>query len=371
VRVAPVVIAALLWSAACREVQPPPVTPVDEAAASAFGADLQAALAPCEAARVDALFDYETMAQLALAGLRLAPAHVETFQRKIGASGLGSRLCGTKQRPVKYRYLGARPRDGERWPLFRLDVDGAFNYVAFRPTRSRDGRVLAADTYMFRHGERGSETMRELLETFGVRPGSELKAAAASMRRFREALAKGDYDEARRVYAEMPPRVRQTKYLMGHAVAMAVSADERQRAMDAFAARFPGDPSLDLILLDGHTLNKDYDAVLATVDRIDRAVGGDPYLEMQRSAAYVNIGDLDRALQAAKSGVERVPADVHMWSMLMTVQLDRKDIAAALTTIQHLETHFDRDLSDEFLAEDPAWTALIASPEWKKQRAAQ
>jgi hypothetical protein len=368
-----VVVVAVLWPAmACRRESPPPaVPPVDEAAAATLGEELRAALVPCDAARVDALFDYDTLMWNALASGRDTPAPWAGITHATGPAAMGRNLCGTEQRPVTFHYLGVQPRDGQPWPLFRATTDDALDYIAFRPARGSDGRVLAVDTYSHRLGERGSATLREMAVAVDDRPEAEVSSVTAQMRLFQQALATGNRDAARRALAEMPASVRTTRFYMGRAAGLAESDDERLRAIDALVARFPGDPSLDLIRLEGYRLRKDHPGALAALDRIDPTVGGDPYLEALRADIHVERGDLDRALQSARSGVDRAPDDQTMWLTLAMVHIDRKDAAAAITAIEHLETHFGFAIDDEKASKDPAWAPLIASPEWQRRRAAR
>lgn len=374
VRISPVARAiSLLFVLACkREVPAPAVTPVDEAAAAAFAAELGGALVPCDAERIAALYDYDTLGQLAIAGLRVPPQFLEGFIGGLRNSAGAKGLCGTEARPVGYRYLRLMPRDGELWPLFRIDADESINYIAFRPGRSKDGSVRIVDTYVFMTGENATTTIREMVVRMLDLSVKDVKSTTTPMERLRAAVAAGNTDEARRALADIPADMRDTKYVMMQTVSVGASGpeDEYQRAIDAYAARYPGDPSLDLVTLDGLFMKKEYPAALAALDRLDDAVGGDAALDRLGVGIAVAAGDLDRALAYGLSAVEREPTSEDMWWALLTAHLHRKDAAAALETIAELDKRFGAKVDADELSSDPMWKALIESPEWKQRKAA-
>jgi predicted Zn-dependent protease len=93
-----------------------------------------------------------------------------------------------------------------------------------------------------------------------------------------------------------------------------------QSAIDALRRAYPNDASLDLMLLDGYFMKKRYDEALQAVDRIDRSLGGDPYLDVMRANMLLAKGDVDGAYRFATRAVEREPS-------LSEAQLVLDDIA--------------------------------------------
>jgi hypothetical protein len=358
--------------AACKtEVAPPVVKPIDAAATAAFAEELKGALTPCDAGRVDALIDYDTMGRIAIAGLPQGQAVLRGFLDKARSVGFGKGLCGTDQRVVAHRYLGLWSKGGESWPLFRVLVEGNVNYQAYRPGRDKDGKVHIVDYYSFMTGELTSETMRGMFDAMS----GKLKQAEDALpvtERLRTAMLKGDHAAARTAIEQLPPSLRQTKAIMIHDIMISQKESDSayQRAIESYAARFPGDPSLDLVSLDGLYLRKDYTGALAAVDKIDKAVGGDPYLDSLRASLHAENGDLDKAVHHARQAVTREAELETLWTTLLGIHVLRKDAAQTLATMDEMVTRFGSQIDEEVVAREPQWEFLRTSPEWKKRQAA-
>ncbi len=65
--------------------------------------------------------------------------------------------------------------------------------------------------------------------------------------------------------------------------------------------------STNLILIDAYADHKLYDRELASIDAVNRAVGGDPYLDMLRSRAFRMKGDLAAAKECVNKAIVAEP----------------------------------------------------------------
>jgi hypothetical protein len=366
-----ILLVAMLLAACKGEVAPPVVKPIDAAATTAFAEELKGVLIPCDAGRVNALIDYDTMGRIAVAGMPQAQAVLKGFLDKARSVGFGAGICGTDQRPVAHRYLGLWSKGDESWPLFRILVEGNVNYQAYRPGRDKDGKVHIVDYYNFMTGELTSDTMRGMFDAMSGKLGQAEKALPVT-ERMRAAMLKGDHAAARTAIEQLPSSLRQTKAIMIQDITISQKepGDAYQRAIESYAARYPGDPSLDLVSLDGLYLRKDYAGALAAVDKIDKAVGGDPYLDSLRANLHAENDDLDKAVHHAKQAVTREPELETLWTTLLGVHVLRKDVAQTLATMDEMGTRFGTQFDQEFIASQPQWEFLRTSPEWKKRQAA-
>jgi hypothetical protein len=371
VRIRLLVVALVVVSGCRRSVPPPTVSPGTDAERTAFAQEMAAALAPCDPKAIDALIDFDTLGRLAVTGAPNARAVLAGLLEKARGVGFGAQLCGAADQPTTIRQLGEWKRDGEVWPLYR-SIGAGVNYVAFRPGKDAKGKVRAVDMYSFMAGQESSAVMRDLIDTLLERSASENSKLDQAMTKLRVATLAGKQDEARAILATMPAEVRAKKALMVQRVALSASLPpaEYQAALDEYAKLFPGDPSLDLIAVDGFWLRKDYPSSLAAIDRLDAVVGGDPYLDGLRAMLHDEAGDLDKALAAARSGVTREPELQPLWWFLLTVQLDRKEVAPALATIDELQTRFAVVMDEDAMRAEPKYGFLLASPAWKQRQAA-
>src|SRR5947209_8172511 len=95
-------------------------------------------------------------------------------------------------------------------------------------------------------------------------------------------LRGGEPKKALQAYEQLPPAFKGNKkfLVMRLQAAKAVSDDEYVRAVEGLRTHYPQGTSTDLFSMDGYLLTGQWDQALACVDRVDAAVGGDPYLDV-------------------------------------------------------------------------------------------
>lgn len=108
-------------------------------------------------------------------------------------------------------------------------------------------------------------------------------------------------------------------------------AKSLDRSVSAFEKRyrenFPGDKSVDLILLDRHIRTGHYDDALASVDALDKWVGGDPYLDTIRADLHRAKGDLPAAREAAERSLRHEPDIIYPYIALARIASEQGDEA--------------------------------------------
>jgi hypothetical protein len=367
------VLAVVVAVSACRRAAPPPtVTAVSEAELATFVKDLEAAMIPCDGKRIDALIDTQTLGEITVAGLPNSRSVLAGMLNKLRAVGFGAQYCGPANDPNTLRHLGTLERNGEKWPLFRALATGV-NYHAFRPSKGKDGKVRIVDMFTFTAGMETSAAMRSMVDVLMDSAPTKVAKLDAPLDKLRVATLAGNQDEALRIIASLPPELQRSKPVMIQKVSLSASLPEAdyQKAIDEYAATFPGDPSLDLMTIDGYWMKKDYPNALAAIDRLDRAVGGDPYLESLRSVLHGESGDLAKAVHHAQQATTREPELEQMWWLRLNVHLQQKDIAQSMAVITELEKRFEVTMSEENMAKEEHYAFLLASPEWKQHRAAR
>ena len=141
-------------------------------------------------------------------------------------------------------------------------------------------------------------------------------------------------------------------------------------SMDRYMKAFPNDPSLLVNAIALHGLHKRYDQQLAAIEKLDRAIGGDPYLELHRADAYQALGKLDEALAAARRAVEREPTLGDAWWGLLTQQVASARFGEVAPTLSRLRDTFGAQVDRETLAADERYKALVDSPDYAAWEAA-
>ncbi|MBP6629735.1 MAG: hypothetical protein KBG28_03400 [Kofleriaceae bacterium] len=355
---------------ACRRAAPPPdpVTPATEAEAEAFGQAMAKALAPCDPAAVAAMIDASNLARRAARGRKVPPSAVDGMLKGATGSALGANLCrelgadGTLA-----TYLRTRTTSGQPRPLVRILVGGGVNYLEFEIGRIKGaGEVRAVDFLSFASGETSSESLGRMLESM-VATGSPTQALAdvEALKQATGRLASQDIAGARAAFDTVSAKVRASKIAL--VLDVQIASDESEpayvAAMERFARAFPDDPALLLLSIDRVFLAKKFEETVALVDKLDRQVGGDPYLETLRATALGELGRHADAVAAAGRCTKAEPTLKMCWFGLIGAQLGARDHAGVITTMGEVRTRFEIEFTPDSISAEPAWAGFVASPE--------
>src|SRR5690606_37299958 len=97
------------------------------------------------------------------------------------------------------------------------------------------------------------------------------------------------------IYHELPETLQTDKTLLLVRIIAAARAedwDDYASAIDVFKQRYPDEAAVDLMSIDVLVRDKKFDEIQAAIDRIDKAVGGDPHLDAVRASIYFLANDL-------------------------------------------------------------------------------
>jgi hypothetical protein len=97
--------------------------------------------------------------------------------------------------------------------------------------------------------------------------------------------------------------------------------------LDDFESVYPDDPSLLLTKIDSLYLSKQYDAVIAVIDRLDQRIGGDAYLGYLRGTVRLAQGRLEDARTLGVAATHLEPTLRQPWDLLIAVSVKAKDNA--------------------------------------------
>jgi hypothetical protein len=123
--------------------------------------------------------------------------------------------------------------------------------------------------------------------------------------------------------------LQQEKFLLVQRLKAAqnTSDEEYQAALDYWKACYPQDLALPLLMIDAFTLKKQYARAIDSIDQLDKMIGGDPFLNVQRSYQYILMKEPAKAEKAANAAIAADPTIAQAYDCLLTISLDRKDHA--------------------------------------------
>jgi predicted Zn-dependent protease len=163
----------------------------------------------------------------------------------------------------------------------------------------------------------------------------------------------------------MPQSLKKMKlaFTMRLGSAQAIGVDERLRAADEYRQFYPNDASIDLIALDALLLRKSYNQALAGLDRIDTAVGGDPYLKVLRARILLKQDKPEAARKMAEAGIAEEPTLKAAYYFLVDQSLKQRNFAKSAELLSQLESRCNVKFMD--LTTVPAYAEFVKSQEYK------
>jgi predicted Zn-dependent protease len=273
--------------------------------------------------------------------------------------------------------LRLKDADGQRRLVFRLLLaNGGCNYHELAVQRTTDGSVRVVDIYVYLAGTWISQQIRHTFLNVAVHDNrsllqkltgyeSDFIKHATEIAQLVTHVKTQEWQEAMNVYRRLPPSVQhdKTMLILRLQASQQIGDDEYLAAIGAIQRKFPNDPAFELLGIDGYVMRQQHAKALECVDRLDKSIGGDPYLEVLRA----NILTLrDRRADAILCCRRAVANDATLWDAhvtlveLLIAERDHKELAAALDTV---ETNFDADALATF--EDLDLSEFLASAEGK------
>jgi len=277
------------------------------------------------------------------------------------------------------RILKSKPTGS---PLFGMySENGGFNYFAWHLSR-RWGAVVAVDVDVYMLGEPYSLTLNRfyLQSKVFIAPADAAEkrrrtqisadrmliasAATSNSQDNREVIA------ALEAYDRLPESIQQDKnvMLLWAGISAKLSGASGERALAAFERRFPDDSSLTMLQINVFSASKNYQRAHQAIDKLDRLVGGDPFLQVMHSRTYRAAGELDLAIVAAQAAVDSEPRLLVGYSELLAAYLAQQDFTRTANLLTYMRDEVQLPVTA--MLSQPFFKEFIESPEyanWMKQ----
>lgn len=287
-RTCPLLVAVAVLGGACKDKTKPfqyDRASRDEVEATAR--KLERALTACTKSALAEVIDVEGMMRLAAQGTRkeVREAIIDSVS-KLDVRN----FCSGGTKLASFKYLRSRGSgEGHDIALFRgINADSSFDYSEVFIGK-RNGRAVAFDFRAFSDGRRRTRIasdMMKVLQDYPIGTPQQIMELSALIK-------KGKHKAAQQILVTLPEALRRTEAVMLFEVAITADLDEKQyaAALNKFRKAFPNNPSIDMQEIDRAFMAKRYKDALAAVDRLDKRVGGDPYLNVVRANITALLGD--------------------------------------------------------------------------------
>jgi tetratricopeptide (TPR) repeat protein len=260
--------------------------------------------------------------------------------------------------------------------------EGTVNYHDFLLVRSSDGKILTDDIYIFVTGELFSQTLRRIwLNLMGEpKDGKQglverLKGSDQlymkhlnELRKIPAAIRLGQGKEALAIFRKLPAELQRDKSLQIMAITAAQDGPEEDYAMELerFRKTHPKDAAIDFLSIDYYIIKKQYDEAVKATDRVDQALGGDPFLQVKKGDILFQAGKNDQAKKIVEKAIKDDPKMVFGYLTRVGIALEEKNHPDTLTWLKKLEESGLDSISLANIRVSEDYAAFVKSPEFEK-----
>ncbi len=354
------------------------------AEAKEFAARLADAMNTTDQQAVLNLVDFRAMVEIATENLGLTDAQREpliiwALQGFTAPTGFLSQTFKNIEGGSQFGLLRVHEKNGEIRALYRVafGADVGLAYQDYILARRPDGQVRAVDIDIYFSGERLSQTLRRMLIPLAAHQNRSVLARLSGeendlvkhmpkLRQMVELTNSGRNTEAMAIYDALPESLKKDKTVMLNRLRATQPLDDAAYALalDEYIALFPGDPSIDLQAIDANVMKKKYDDAIRSVDRVDSALGGDPFLDSIRSNIKQLAGDSQAAAALLEKAIAADPEQVEYYWQRIGLALELKDFDAVLKYLNLMDERFEVEFSDlEQIAE---YAGFVKSPQYQE-----
>jgi tetratricopeptide (TPR) repeat protein len=357
--------------------------PVSDEEARQFGREMQQAVTTRNFDQFQELFDWRAFDAIVLDGLPLDDQELQSVREASVKRGntriqkVFDNIVAVSDNGGSYEFLSVQDREHGKVAVFRLrHAEAGLNYHELCLVR-RPGGVRCVDAYVAFSGEHLSESVRRLIIVALPKEKPDLVSRligrdrdtwenAEALKEILAAHTAKDSQRVLRLFRKLPDSLRTTKLmlLMRLLAAANIDNDEYLQAIDDYVELYPNDPSLDLIMLDAYALRRQFTEAHRTVDRIDRAVGGDPYLRIHHLSFYVQEKNYPAAEKLIDELLGENPDDQGVHWLRVSMSLDKRQFDETARLLTEMEGRFGLVFED--LTTIPEYAEFVQSPAYRK-----
>lgn len=357
--------------------------PLTEDDYRAFGEKLEKAVAAGDNATVEKLFRIHDLIERSVSDLGMSANEKKSLLA--GAASVGGQFGGQLTKAVKeggsYSVLRVRTVDGRPRVLMRLlGGEGAVNYHEFTLIRYPDQQIATEDVYIYLSGEPLTQTLRRLVlgimaelnkGAFSKLAGEEqvLTKHMGDLTKMSRMVQNGQHKEALAVFRKLPAELQKNKVVQIVAIqAAGGTGDDNDylTEIERFRKNHPNDAAGDLISIDYYLLKKNYDETIKLLDRLDKSLGGDPYLETLKANMLAEAGRFKDARASAEKAIEGAPKLPQAYWVRVTVATKEKDHKDTLKCLKTIVETIEPTLEPGALLADDRFTNFVKTPEFEE-----
>ncbi len=242
------------------------------------------------------------------------------------------------------------------WVLVRhYGSETEFAYYDFLVAQGGKGRAAIVDVFPLTNGEPMSRSLRRfflvgvadqsrsLLEKLSKEENLLVQSMPA-IQEMMQAGREGNAERAVAIYESLPLEVRRIKFIAAQVILAGATLQDTDRYLqlvEDYMKWYPNDPTLRILLIDYYAQREECDKLRKVIDELDKAVGGDPFLDLQRAQVDIAEENWSEARKRAQRVIESVPKSQHAYWTAFAAAVGLKDYADAVKQLQHLHREFN------------------------------
>jgi len=249
----------------------------------------------------------------------------------------------------KATLLRAHQVDGEDRLLIRIAGEGGVAYLDFVVGRDSSRTI---DVYTTHAGELLSDRLAQrLLRAALARANNDPKflEEARIFSDMSSAMLQGDAKKVLELYEKLDTfkRDRATQIMRLQAVCAMSDAAMLDHVSSEYLKAYPDDISGSFLMIDGYTVLEQYDKAIASIDVIDKSVGGDPYLEFLRANLCILMKDDASAKKHLEAGLSAEPELDELANLMTDYAITEGNNAEIKRWLLHLEKYCGYEFNDD------------------------
>ncbi|MBO9633278.1 MAG: hypothetical protein J7578_09180 [Chitinophagaceae bacterium] len=340
------VLLLILLLAACKGEE----KPVSKEEAAQMASDLQASIKKRNATKFNEAFDVEALMERMkkVASFKMNVATVRGVAEGFKSGQLGTELIRSLGKGGTYELVKQYEKDKKQHLVFRLfGSDGKMNYHDLELVKKKE-QIKVADMFIYLSGENLSTTLAQTMammdENYDSMSKSE-RSKISDVKKIRRLLTEGKYDEANKLYQQLPDLLKQQKMAMiiNVEIASGLGDEAYTKSMDDYEKAFPDAPNMYLMKIDASILRKDYAGALKAVNQLDSLINKDDLLDYHRGL----ISNLTKDKEAQRMYFERLVANKPDFAPgtleLMVHYLENDDTDKAVPLFKKYQANPDAD----------------------------
>ncbi len=212
-----------------------------------------------------------------------------------------------------YSLVKQYEKDGRQHLIFRLYDNGSLNYHDLELIHLGE-EVKIADIFVYTTGQLLSETLHGVfVQMKGMMDkNSGLSADDEWVRRMpeiRTLLTQEKYQEALDLYEQMPVSVKNIRAMQIVHIEICSGMDMEQydNALKQYQTLYPNEPNMNLLMIDGYIMHKEFDKALEAVNALDKQINTDPMLDYYRYLCYNLLDDQPKGIASLEKLMKTMP----------------------------------------------------------------